>query len=120
MHEFSIAVNILENAIKEAKKHKANRVKEIFLEIGQLTLINPEQLEFAIKSIAEGTIAENLRVNIEISPIRVKCGNEHVNELQCDGKDYYFLLSHLRCPECGEAVKILSGRECILKRIIAD
>jgi len=120
MHEFSIAADIVDSAIKEAEEHKAKRIKKIFLEIGKLTLINPEQLEFAIQSTARDTIADGLKIRIDILPVEVECEEKHRNEVKYDGQDYYFFLTELRCPECGKPVRIISGKECILKRIVAE
>ncbi|HIE34549.1 MAG TPA: hydrogenase maturation nickel metallochaperone HypA [Candidatus Altiarchaeales archaeon] len=120
MHEFSIAADIVDSAIKEAEDHKAKKIKEILLEIGQLTLINPEQLEFAIQSTASDTIADGLKIRIEILPVEIECEEKHRNKVEYRGKDYFLFLSELKCPECGKPVRIISGKECILKRIVAE
>jgi hydrogenase nickel incorporation protein HypA/HybF len=120
MHEFSIAVDVMDNAIEEAKKHNATRIKEISLEIGRLALINPEQMKFALETLSTETIAEGVMIELEILPLRVECAEKHVNELDLEGEDLYSIVSKLRCPECQGKVEVLGGRECILKRIVAE
>jgi hydrogenase nickel incorporation protein HypA/HybF len=120
MHEFSIAGDVLNAAIMEAGKHNASRIKSISIDVGGLMQVNPEQFEFALKSLSMGTIAEGAEIELRTTPVRFECVQKHVNELDLSGMDLQIALSGLRCPECKGAVKILSGKECILRRIIAE
>ena len=127
MHEFSVATDIIENAIEEAKKHNATRIKEITLEIGKLAMINPDQMKFALELLSGETIAEGADIILKVLPLRVKCAKKHINEideLDIERDDLYARLytiaNELRCPECNGKVKIIGGRECTLKRIVAE
>ena len=81
MHEFSVATDIIENAIEEAKKHNATRIKEITLEIGKLAMINPDQMKFALELLSGETIAEGADIILKVLPLRVKCAKKHINEI---------------------------------------
>ncbi|MBN2013612.1 MAG: hydrogenase maturation nickel metallochaperone HypA [Candidatus Altiarchaeota archaeon] len=120
MHEFSIAEDILEVALDEAEKHKASRIKHISVEVGGLMMANLEQLDFALRSLSVGTLAEDMEVDLKTVPGRFKCDNNHVNEVSIEEDDLYLALASLRCPECGSPLRVLSGKECVLKRIIAE
>ena len=127
MHEFSVATDIIENAIEEAKKHNATRIKKITLEIGKLAMINPDQMKFALELLSGETIAEGADIILKVLPLRVKCAKKHINEideLDIEKDDLYARLytiaNELRCPECNGKVKIIGGRECTLKRIVAE
>ncbi len=120
MHEFSIATDVMNNAIDEAKKHNAVRIKEISLEIGKMAMINPEQMRFALEMLSKETIAEGAKMDLEILPLRVECMKNHISEVDFDGENLYSTLSKLRCPQCNGDVRVLGGRECILRRIVAE
>lgn len=120
MHEFSIAEDILNAVLDEVKKSKASRIKKIHIEVGELMMANLEQLEFALKSLSSGTIAEGMETDLKTVPGKFKCDNNHVNEIGIGGEDLFLALASLRCPECGSPLRVLSGRECVLKRIVAE
>ena len=118
MHEISIASAIMDTVIDTATKNSAQKVDEIFVEIGELTSLNAEQLMFIFENIAKGTIAEGAKYHIEtISPL-IEC-----NKCQYKGKIKYteklhFFLPAIKCPECDETkVDIIAGRECCVRKI---
>ena len=59
MHELSYAQALLDAVLKLAEENNAKRITSIHLKIGELLLINPEQLKFCFSVISKGTIAEN-------------------------------------------------------------
>lgn len=119
MHEISFAQNVLDEILKEAEEHKAKRVNRVEIEMGDLALITPEELKSALEMIVNGTIAEGMEVEIKKIPVRVRCDKGHENEIKVE-RDHHHMMPELKCPECREAVKVLEGRECILKKIIAE
>jgi Zn finger protein HypA/HybF involved in hydrogenase expression len=46
MHEYSITTQIVESVIEEAKKREAKNVLEVHLVLGDLTFLNPQQVNF--------------------------------------------------------------------------
>lgn len=73
MHEFSTAKGIVETILTVAKENGAKRITEVNLQIGILTMLNPEQLEFAFQVLTEDTIAKDARLNISYSPMKLIC-----------------------------------------------
>lgn len=120
MHEFSIAEDILESALEEAEKHKATTIKRIHVTVGELLMARLDQLEFALKSLAVDTIAEDMDVKLKTTPPKFKCENEHISEIHIDEDDIYLALASLKCPVCKKPLQVLSGKECILEKIIAE
>ncbi len=119
MHEVSIAGAIIESVLGAAKKNNASKVKEIFLDIGELTALNPVQIEFIFKTITRGTVAEGAKYNIQLIKPLVHCGRCSYSGPVGFFEQLHFFLPEIRCPQCGEPeVDIVAGRECCIKKII--
>ncbi len=118
MHEISIAGAIVDAVLDAAKKNDAKKVNEVFLEIGELTALNPDQLKFIFETITSGTVAEGARFNIAIVKPLIFCTKcSYKGQVQFFEKLHFFL-PVIRCPECGEVdVDIIAGRECCVKKI---
>jgi len=120
MHEFSTAVGIVEAVKQVAQAHGVTRVLTIHLQVGDLTLLNHEQLRFGIEVAAQGTVAEGAEVIIESIPVRIackRCGLKSTIKVQ---DTLYEMLTMLKCEGCGATdVDIIQGRECIVKDIRA-
>ncbi|ADP77203.1 hydrogenase nickel insertion protein HypA [Methanothermus fervidus DSM 2088] len=118
MHEVSMANAIVETVINSAKKNNANKILEVKIEVGELTLLNPEQLKFCLETLSKDTILENTKFKIQKNPARISCnccGYEGKVKID-DNSDHY--LAFVSCPKCGcMDIKILSGRECNVKSI---
>jgi len=118
MHEISIAGAIVDAVIDTAGNNNAKKVNEVFIEIGELTALNTDQLKFIFETITKGTVAEGAKYNIEVISPLIEC-----NKCQYNGKiEYYeklhFFLPAIKCPECGEAdVDVIAGRECCVRKI---
>lgn len=124
LHEFSTALMIIDTVIKAALENNAKKVTEINLELGELTLLNPEYLKFGLETAAEGTIAEGATIKIVIKPGVIRCqecGYEgEVKREELDGAPHIpqLLSLSLKCPSCGSNLtKIVGGRECTIKNI---
>lgn len=121
MHELSYATSILNSILDavnqwEANGRKVTKVSEINLEIGELTLINFEQLKFAFEVIAEDTICNGAKLNVQyIKPYIVckDCGYEGNLEI----KDEIEAL----CPKCeGLNLKLKGGKEFNIKNVTIE
>jgi hydrogenase nickel incorporation protein HypA/HybF len=117
MHELSMAQAIVDTVLDAAQKNEAQDVLEVTIEIGQLTMLNPEQLKFLLDVIIEGTLLENSEILIEEIPVEIKCQScDFKGEANTEGSDHY--LAIVLCPECGgRNVEITKGRECNVKNI---
>ena len=107
MHELPVTQNILEIAIRHAKKSKATRILQLNIVIGQLSSFIDDSIQFYWDIISKDTIAEGALLNIERIPAKFTC-------LECS-ESYTLALNGYECPECGSThVKILSGKEFYL------
>ena len=113
MHEFSIAMNIVDIATEYANREEAGSVKEIEIEVGQLSGIVLDALEFSLESAVRGSILENTKRTIISIPGLVRC-------TQCsheyESNDFFS-----ECPVCGAGPpEIIKGRELRVKSLIVD
>ncbi|MCC7551544.1 MAG: hydrogenase maturation nickel metallochaperone HypA [Methanobacterium sp.] len=117
MHELSMAEAIVETVLDVAKKNDAQEIVEVTIEVGELTMLNPEQVRFLLGVLAEDTLLEDAEIIIEEVPVEIKCRNcEFTGLANTDGSDHY--LAIVLCPKCDERnVEILKGRECNVKTI---
>ena len=65
MHELSIAVQIIEIAEDELVRHGGDRVRSIHLQLGALSGVAKEALQFSFGIACEGTTAEGASLVIE-------------------------------------------------------
>lgn len=118
MHELSMAHSMVEAILDTAKKNDAVKITEAVLEVGDLTMLNPEQLKFMMDVLREGTIFEDAEIIINMIPIEIrceKCGFEGATEVD-ENMDH--LMSVAICPECENTqVNIIQGQECNVKTI---
>jgi hydrogenase nickel incorporation protein HypA/HybF len=116
MHELSLATSIVDFLQRLSKEQEMNRIDAIFLEIGEMTHVDPRQLRYSLKMVSQGTVAEKSKVYIRRSGIMFrcrKCGKESRLKMMDAITDY-----SLKCTACGGAdVDIDKGRELVLKRI---
>lgn len=110
MHELSIAMNIVEIAEENARKEGAKTVTEIELEIGTLSGVVLEALEFAMDSAIKGTMLENATVKLTTVNGKAKC-------TEC-GIVFDTDTAFSPCPGCGNPFSdIVQGKELIVKKL---
>jgi hydrogenase nickel incorporation protein HypA/HybF len=113
MHELSIVKNIIEIVAMEAKKSGSNRVTEVHLEIGQLSGVEFESLEFALKNLTKGTVIESAEIYIDKPNGIAQCRNCS-NEFSIEN----FIGS---CNKCSSFdIDVIKGRELRVKSITID
>lgn len=117
MHELSMADAMVKTVLDVAEKNDATEILEVTIEVGKLTMLNPEQLKFLLDVLVENTLLEGAEINIVELPVEVKCNScEYTGLADMDGSDHY--LAIVKCPECGERnVEVIAGRECNVKNI---
>jgi hydrogenase nickel incorporation protein HypA/HybF len=113
MHELSIAVSIVEIVEKEVRKAGKHKVDELELEVGNLSGIQLDSLEFVWSSATRNSMLEGVQFSVHKIPGKGKC-------LTCKT---VFEMDDLygQCPECGEVfIDLIQGKELKIKRIIAS
>ncbi len=113
MHELGITQSIVEIAERTATEQQAEKILSVTVEVGSLSGVVPEALEFCFEACSNGTLLEGAQLLIDRIPARAKCRN-------CS---YEFPLEELLacCPECDSAASdLLSGEELRIKEMEID
>ncbi|WNY27059.1 Hydrogenase maturation factor HypA [Methanolapillus ohkumae] len=126
MHEYSLAMDLMENVLFVAQENDAAIVNKISIKVGKLAHINPIQLEFCLQSIAEDTIAKDAVYVFEAVPPEIKCvcgffgkaeESERISKSDVDILEY---LISLKCPVCGKDAEAVGGRDLMIESIDID
>ncbi len=113
MHEFSIAVDIIDLATSYARKESVSEVKEIEIEVGQLSGVVIEALAFSLEVAVKGTTLEKARRNLVVIPGRARCTS-------C-GHEFDTGTLYTPCPLCqAPSPSIIQGRELRVKSLTVE
>ncbi len=113
MHELSIVQNIIGIVARETEKSRAKRVVEVHLEIGRLSGVEFELIEFALKNLSYGSVIESARIKIDKPAGKARC-NKCGNEFNLND----FIGS---CDKCGSFnLEIIKGKELRIKSITVE
>jgi len=119
MHEFSFAYNIFKVAETTAIKYNAKKITEVYLEIGELTLIVPELLKQSFKMATKGSIAEDAELIIEFVPGMIKCRDcGKISKVTLNDEAYLTGLQLFQCQHCkSKDTEIIEGKKANVKNI---
>ncbi len=119
MHELSMASNLIDIAINEAKKRNSTSVIEVNLIVGKFSMLSMEQLRYCYELLIKGTILENSKLNIEHEDGKIHCDNcNFEGPLQFkEEPEYHIIFPTLVCPKCKAPAEIISGRDCYIKSL---
>jgi hydrogenase nickel incorporation protein HypA/HybF len=119
MHEFSFAYNIFKVAEATAIKYNAKKISEVYLEIGELTLIVPDLLRQSFKMATHGSIAEGAELIIEIIPGKIKCRDcSEISTVSLSEETYLTGLQLFQCQHCkSKNTEIVEGKKANVKNI---
>jgi len=110
MHELSIAMGIVAIAKKEAEKAKVSEIKAIDLEIGTLSGVEIESLNFVWSMAVANSVLEHAEKRIHTITSKAIC-------LDCN-YDYDIENYFDECPKCGSHLKnIYQGKEMRVKSL---
>lgn len=113
MHEMAMAESILGIVEDAARAQGFNRVKEVRLEIGALSGVEPEALAFCLDVVLRGSVAEGARIEMERLPGQGLC-------LAC-GDALPVLARYAACPHCGSyQVQATGGTEMRVKDLLVE
>ena len=114
-----MATQIVENVLEEAKRHNAKKVAEVHLVIGKMTFLGADQIRFSYGVLVKDTIMQDSKLFIEEKDGVIECQNcgyKGAVPIE-DDPAYHVPVPTLKCPKCGEAAKIVEGKECTIKSI---
>ena len=113
MHELSITQNIIKISSEEAEKHKASKVKEIRIKVGELSGLIPDSIQYYFNIASKGTLVEGALLKIDKIPIAIRC-SECGYEGELEAKEY-------TCKKCKSYnVKIIQGNEFLIDSLEVD
>ena len=110
MHEMSLAMSILQIVEDAAREQRFERVRSVWLEIGDLAAVEAEAMRFCFDSVSRGTLAEGATLNV----IRM------LGEGLCFNCNQTVPLAALYdpCPVCGgHPVQATGGTEMRVKEL---
>ena len=92
MHEFSMALEVIALARREAERNKAKSVQEISIEVGDLSGVDADAFESALGLLVKDSILDRARISLIRTAGIGKCNN-------CNDQ---FEMNHrmATCPEC--------------------
>ena len=103
MHELSLAMETVELVSREAKKNGVSLIREVLIEVGNLSGVEADAFEFAMELMVKGSILENAAIRLTRTPGKGKC-------IACDLE---FIMSQRLdcCPQCSSFPSEISGGE---------
>jgi len=114
MHEFSIISSIVDLVKQEMEKRPVILVKEVKLEVGELTFLAEAALQFGFTALVEKEekIA-NDALKITSIPAEVKCIDcGYTGPLKVKDSEQNHISPIFQCPKCQGKIEIIKGKEC--------
>jgi len=111
MHEFALAEDLLKLARTEARKAGIVKLDKIIVNVGTLSGVSVDALEFAFSFLREeDELTKNTELIVERTEAKGRCTN-------C-GREVNLDRLMLYCPECRTpTVEITEGRDFMLVRL---
>lgn len=107
MHELSLTQSVVEICEQNAG---GRRVLSVTLEVGELSGIVPDSVEFCFEACTRGTLLEGAKLNITRIPPKGLCR-------EC-GVEFPVSAYYDSCPSCGGfTVELLTGEEMRVKEL---
>ena len=113
MHEFSLAIEVINLAQREAENYKAEAIREITIEVGDLSGVDADAFESALELLVKDSILENSLINV------IRASGKGI----CNACDLEFDMNHrmATCPKCQcFPSKIIGGEEFRLVSLVVE
>ncbi|MDO9538055.1 MAG: hydrogenase maturation nickel metallochaperone HypA [Thermoplasmata archaeon] len=120
MHEFSIITSIMEVVKSEIEKRNAIMVLEIQLEVGELSFLSHDALQFGFRALAENEPKiDKVCLKIITVSADVKCRKcSYSGSMKTiESEVYHTAAPVFQCPECSGPIDIIKGRECVVTNV---
>lgn len=123
MHELTIVSSLIGEVLNIAHKNNLKKVEKIVVEIGELTFLSEDSLRLTFEILREEyDVVNSAELEIHKIPAKLmceRCGYSGRLESKIDEDNtYHFYLPILTCPTCGSELRVVEGRDCVLRKII--
>ncbi len=110
MHELSVTQDLLQRTLFHAQQAGARQIRQVNLTVGELAGYVDQSIEFYWNILAEGTLCQNARLQIQKVPARFLCQ---------DCRSEFVVENELIfCPECqSHRAQLIQGDEFYLQSI---
>jgi hydrogenase nickel incorporation protein HypA/HybF len=106
MHEFAIAYDIYTTARRAALDHHAKQVNVVCVDIGEMSMVNPEQVRFLFETLIEDdSIVKGAKLQCSVVAPETRCGCGYT------GNERFI------CPRCGALPELVRGREIVVTHV---
>ncbi|UCC93672.1 MAG: hydrogenase maturation nickel metallochaperone HypA [Thermoplasmata archaeon] len=121
MHELSVMQQVTDSIMAVAVEKGATKVHSVHLQVGELTFLEWDQLEFAweiyTRNVGEPLLGAELTLEkLEARGSCPACGYSGPLKV-VDFPDSHFTTPVLDCPDCGEQVTVTEGRDLLIRDI---
>lgn len=110
MHEMALCEGVLQILEDNARQQGYQKVRTVWLEIGELSGVEVEAMRFGFDAVTRGTLAENASLEIIAVPGEAWC-------MQCS-KAVMVKQRFEPCPDCGSyQLQVTGGEEMKIKEL---
>jgi hydrogenase nickel incorporation protein HypA/HybF len=110
MHELRISEDLAAIVLETAISKDLSRVTSVNIIFGEMIQIVPDIFRSAFQESVRDTMAEGAELNIEITPVKMKC-------IRC-GTEFRVRDNSYACSICGSTgLDIIQGKELFVKSI---
>ena len=110
MHEMALCESVLNVLQSEAQQQGFKQVKTVWLEIGELSSVEPEAMLFSFDVVMRNSLAHDAKLEIIRIPGQAWC-------MQCS-KTVHVKKRFDECPDCGSyQLQVTAGDEMKIKEL---
>jgi hydrogenase nickel insertion protein HypA len=121
MHEAALAQSILKTILEVASRNKAREVLRVQMEVGEICLVNMEQLTFQIGMFAHETIAKDMEFLVKKVETKIRCkecsyfGGIEYKEID---PEWHYRVPIFGCVRCkSNMTEIVQGKDLMIRSI---
>jgi hydrogenase nickel insertion protein HypA len=121
MHEAALAQSILKTILEVASRNKARQVLRVQMEVGEICLVNMEQLTFQIGMFARETIAKDMEFLVKKVETKIRCkecsyfGGIEYKEVD---PEWHYRVPIFGCVRCkSNMTEIVQGKDLMIRSI---
>ncbi len=124
MHELSVMQQVTDSIMALARERRATSVRSVHLQVGELTFLEFDQLEFGWEIYTRNVGKPLLGTELTLERLEARgtcdaCGYSGPLKV-VDFPDSHITTPVLDCPECGKVITVTEGKDLLIRDIIMD